>query len=60
MTRKAKADGVINEEDYGTILRYGENDMGNILETIMGYAFIVNYFEEEALMEMKDIANHLE
>ena len=57
---KAHADGIINSEDYGQITRYGDNNMGNILGTIMGYAFIAHYWREESLLEFKEIANTLE
>eukprot|EP00972_Heterocapsa_arctica_P068578 10132744-Heterocapsa_arctica.AAC.1 len=35
MTIKAKAEDIINVEDYTAIMRYGENNLGNIMETIM-------------------------
>eukprot|EP00972_Heterocapsa_arctica_P070918 10478014-Heterocapsa_arctica.AAC.1 len=60
MTIKAKADGIINAEDYGAIMKYGPNNKGNILETIMGYSFIAHYFKEDSLTEIIEIATYLE
>eukprot|EP00972_Heterocapsa_arctica_P104543 15406997-Heterocapsa_arctica.AAC.1 len=35
MTIKAKADGIINAEDFASIMKYGPNNLGNIVETIL-------------------------
>eukprot|EP00972_Heterocapsa_arctica_P061723 9102583-Heterocapsa_arctica.AAC.1 len=59
-TKKAKEDKIIDDEDYAAIVKYSAANMGNILETIMGYSFISQYMKEEGLKEFTEIANLLE
>eukprot|EP00972_Heterocapsa_arctica_P073627 10871818-Heterocapsa_arctica.AAC.1 len=60
MTTKAKADNTINATDYEAIMKYGKENMGNIVESIMGYSLVATYFKEEDFMEFREIANYLE
>eukprot|EP00972_Heterocapsa_arctica_P061865 9120575-Heterocapsa_arctica.AAC.1 len=39
-TKKARGENIIDDEDHAAITKYSAANMGNILETIMGYAFI--------------------
>eukprot|EP00972_Heterocapsa_arctica_P055489 8186956-Heterocapsa_arctica.AAC.1 len=41
-------------------MKYSVVNMGNILEAIMGYAFISQYMKEEGLKDFAEIANFLE
>eukprot|EP00972_Heterocapsa_arctica_P100425 14809773-Heterocapsa_arctica.AAC.1 len=41
-------------------MKYGAKNMGNILESMMGYAFISQYYQEKSLEEFEEIANYVE
>eukprot|EP00972_Heterocapsa_arctica_P079016 11650759-Heterocapsa_arctica.AAC.1 len=41
-------------------MKYSVNNMGNILEAIMGYAFLSQYMKESGLKDFMEIANYLE
>eukprot|EP00972_Heterocapsa_arctica_P079780 11754908-Heterocapsa_arctica.AAC.1 len=41
-------------------MKYSVNNMGNILEAIMGYAFVNQYLKEEGLKDFAEIASFME
>eukprot|EP00972_Heterocapsa_arctica_P004522 672131-Heterocapsa_arctica.AAC.1 len=46
--------------EYDSIAKFNNVNMGNILEAIMGYAWIYNYKKNAVLAEFQDILNCLE
>jgi hypothetical protein len=57
---KALKDKTIDSNDYWLITRYSPINLGNIIETILGYGFIAKNRKDERLMEFIEIANYLE
>ena len=57
---KGYEDGIITKTEYDSIAKFNNENMGNILEAIMGYAWIYNYKKNPELAEFQDIPNCLE
>jgi hypothetical protein len=57
---KAKKDGVIDMGDWTSIRRYRPANMGVLIKTILGYAWLAANSKDERLRPCIDIANWLE
>eukprot|EP00972_Heterocapsa_arctica_P028270 4157407-Heterocapsa_arctica.AAC.1 len=57
---KGYDEGNITRAEHDSIAKFNNVNMGNILEAVMGYAWIYNYKNNPDLAEAQDILNCLE